>query len=87
MGKVIKKIKFEKIASITLCIISVVLIVDTILIQYFNQGTYQKNLTLGYCIAFVLLSVKYKNILSKKYVVIPLYIMVLQTIYSLIINS
>ncbi len=80
------KLKIEQVASIILCIISIVLIIDTILLQFFNQGSYQKNLALGYCIAFVILSVKYKNILSKKYVVIPLYIMVLQTIYSLIVN-
>ena len=78
--------KAEQIASIILCIISIVLIIDTILLQFFNQGSYQKNLALAYCIAFVLLSIKYKKMLSKKYVVIPLYIMVLQTIYSLIIN-
>ena len=78
--------KAEQIASIILCIISIVLIIDTILLQFFNHGSYQKNLALGYCISFVILSIKYKNILSKKYVVVPLYIMVLQTIYSLIIN-
>ena len=80
-------LKIEQSASMLLCIISIILIIDTILLQFFNQGSYQKNLALGYCIAFVLLSIKYKNILSKKYVVIPLYIMVIQTIYSLIINS
>ncbi len=80
------KLKIEQVASIILSIISIVLIIDTILLQFFNQGNYQKNLALGYCIAFVILSVKYKNILSKKYVVIPLYVMVLQTIYSLIVN-
>ena len=81
-----KKIKFEKIASIILCIISIVLIIDTVLAQFLNRGTYQNNLALVYCIAFILLSIKYKNILSKKYVVIPLYIMIFQTIYSLIIK-
>ena len=81
-----KKNQFEKIASIMLCIISIVLIIDTVLAQFLNRGTYQNNLALVYCIAFILLSIKYKNILSKKYVVIPLYIMVLQTIYSLIIK-
>ena len=78
--------KIEKIASIVLCVVSIVLIVDGILAQFFNIGVEQKSLTLGYCIAFVLLSVKYKNILKKKYVVIPMYVMVGQMIYSLIVK-
>ena len=76
--------KIENITSILLCIISLILIIDTILAQFFNIGTYQSNLALVYCIAFILLSIKYKNILSRKYVTIPLYIMIIQTIYSLI---
>ena len=78
--------KIEKIASIILCVVSIVLIVDGILAQFFNIGVEQKGLTLGYCIAFVLLSVKYNNILKKKYVVVPMYIMVGQMIYSLIVK-
>ena len=78
--------KTEKIASIVLCVVSIVLIVDGILAQFFNIGVEQKGLTLGYCIAFVLLSVKYNNILKKKYVVVPMYIMVGQMIYSLIVK-
>ena len=56
--------KTEKIASIVLCVVSIVLIVDGILAQFFNIGVEQKGLALGYCIAFVLLSAKYKNILK-----------------------
>ena len=78
--------KTEKIASIILCILGVVIVVDGILAQFFNIGVEQKGLTLGYCIAFVLLSVKYNNILKKKYVVVPMYIMVGQMIYSLIVK-
>ena len=78
--------KTEKIASIVLCVVSIVLIVDGILAQFFNIGVEQKGLVLGYCIAFVLLSVKYNNILKKKYVVVPMYIMVGQMIYSLIVK-
>ena len=78
--------KTEKIASIVLCVVSIVLIVAGILAQFFNIGVEQKGLTLGYCIAFVLLSVKYNNILKKKYVVVPMYIMVGQMIYSLIVK-
>mgnify|MGYP000904290760 CR=1 FL=1 len=80
----LKEIKFEQLASVVLCIISIILIIDTILAQFFNRGTYQSNLASVYCIAFILLSIKYKNILSKKYVTIPLYILIIQTAYSLI---
>ena len=80
----LKEIKFEQFASILLSIISIILIIDTILAQFFNRGAYQSNLASVYCIAFILLSIKYKNILSRKYVTIPLYIMIIQTIYSLI---
>ena len=76
----------EKISSIVLCILGVVIVVDTILAQFFSIGEIQDNLVLPYCIAFVLLSIKYESILKKKYVVIPMYIMVLQTIYSLILK-
>ena len=78
--------KTEKIVSITLCIVSIVLIVDGILAQFFNAGIQQKSLTLGYCIAFVLASTKYNHILKRKYVVVPMYIMVGQMIYSLIVK-
>ena len=80
----LKNIKFEQFASIFLCIIGIILIIDTILAQFLNRGTYQSNLASVYCIAFILLSIKYKNILSRKYVTIPLYIMIIQTIYSLV---
>ena len=80
----LKEIKIEQFASVLLCIISIILIIDAILAQFFNRGTYQSNLVSVYCIAFILLSIKYKNILSRKYVTIPLYIMIIQTIYSLI---
>ena len=82
----LKDMEFEQLASVLLCIIGIILIIDTILAQFFNRGTYQSNLALVYCIAFILLSLKYKNILSRKYVTIPLYIMIIQTIYSLIIK-
>ena len=58
--------KIEKIVSITLCIVSIVLIVDGILAQFFNAGIQQKSLTLGYCIAFVLASTKYNDIIKRK---------------------
>ena len=76
----------EKISAIILTLLGVVLVIDTILEQFFNIGMRQDTLVLGYCIAFILLSIKFPNLLKKKYVIIPMYIMVIQTFYSLIIT-
>ena len=75
--------RIEKLASVVLCILGIVIVVDAILEQFFNIGIRQNSLTIAYCIAFVLLSIKFQNILKRKYVTIPLYIMIVQTIYSL----
>ena len=75
--------RIEKLSSVVLCLLGIVLVVDAILEQFFNIGIRQNSLTIGYCIAIVLLSIKYQNILKRKYVTIPLYIMIVQTIYSL----
>ena len=76
----------EKISSIILTILGIVIVIDTILEQFFNIGTKQNSLVLGYCIAFVLLSIKFPNILKKKAVIFPMYIMIVQMVYSLIIT-
>lgn len=78
--------KKEKISAIILTLLGVVLVIDTILEQFFNIGMRQDALVLGYCIAFILLSIKFPNLLKQKYVIIPMYIMVIQTFYSLIIT-
>ena len=78
--------KTEKIASIILCIVGVVIVIDGILAQFFNVGVEQNYLVMAYSIAFVLLTSKYKNLLKKQYVVIPLYVMIGQMIYSLIVK-
>ena len=75
--------RIEKLASVVLCILGIAIAGDAILEQFFNIGIKQNSLTIAYCIAFVLLSIKYQNILKRKYVTIPLYIMIAQTIYSL----
>ena len=75
--------KIEKIGSAVLCVVGIVSVVDTILYQFLAIGEEQKNLSLGYCVAFILMSVKFPGILKKKYVIIPLYVMILQTFYSL----
>tara|TARA_B100001758_G_scaffold147734_1_gene127437 strand:+ start:695 stop:949 length:255 start_codon:yes stop_codon:yes gene_type:complete len=83
----INKKKYEIAAAISLCIISIILIIDAGLIQIFDSREHAKNLTIYYCIGFIFFSIKYKNVLlAKKYVIIPLYIMVFQTIYSLFIK-
>ena len=76
----------EKISAIILTLLGVVLVIDAILEQFFNIGIRQDSLVLGYCIAFILLSIKFPNLLKKKYVIIPMYIMVIQTFYSLIVT-
>ena len=76
-------IKNEKISSIILSVLGFIIVIDTILEQCFNIGTKQSSLVTGYCVAFILLSLKFPNILKNKYVIIPLYIMIIQMIISL----
>ena len=75
--------KIERIGSAVLCVVGIVSVVDTFLYQFLAIGEEQKNLSLGYCVAFILMSAKFPGILKKKYVIIPLYVMILQTFYSL----
>ena len=76
----------EKLSSLILSIIGIVIVVDAILEQFFNIGTKQDSLVVGYCVAFILLSVKFPNLLKRKPVIIPMYIMIMQMLYSLIIT-
>ena len=76
----------EKLSSLILSIIGIVIVVDAILEQFFNIGTKQDSLVIGYCVAFILLSVKFPNLLKRKPVIIPMYIMIIQMLYSLIIT-
>tara|TARA_B100000809_G_C14653998_1_gene357036 strand:- start:128 stop:409 length:282 start_codon:yes stop_codon:yes gene_type:complete len=75
--------KIEKIFSVILSIVGIVLVVDVFLEQFFSIGTKQNSLTLIYCISFIILTTKFKSILKNKFVMIPLYLMIVQTIYSL----
>ena len=72
-----------KLASFILSFVGIIIVIDTALQQFFKIGTEQKNLTIVYCIVFILLSIMLPKLLNKKYVIIPLYIMILQMIYSL----
>ena len=72
-----------RLASIILSFVGIIIVIDTALQQFFKIGTEQKNLTIVYCIVFILLSIIFPKLLNKQYVIIPLYIMILQMIYSL----
>ena len=76
--------KIEKISIYILSITGIVVVIDTLLANQFNAGTYQNNLVIFFCIGFVLLSTKFPNISKNKYVIFPLYIMIIQTVYSLV---
>ena len=58
----------EKISCLILSILGIVIVIDGILEQFFNIGVKQDSLVIGYCIAFVLISIKFPNILKKKIV-------------------
>ena len=66
--------------------LGIILVVDAILEQVFNIGIRQNSLVLAYCILFVILAMKFQDIIKKKYVMIPMYLMVLQTFYSLTVK-
>ena len=76
----------EKISCLILSILGIVIVIDGILEQFFNIGVKQDSLVIGYCIAFVLISIKFPNILKRKFVIMPMYMMILQTLYSLVIT-
>ena len=78
--------KTEKILPIIMGIIGIVIIVDVFLEQIFNIGTKQNNLTLIYCISIIILTTQFKGMIINKFVMIPLYIMIIQTIYYLVIT-
>ena len=57
----------EKLSSVILSILGTVIVIDTILEQFFNMGVKQDSLVIGYCIAFIFLSIKFPNILKRKF--------------------
>ena len=74
--------RIEKIASVLLSLIGIVSVIDTFLFQFLSIGEQQNSLSLAYCASFILLSTQFPDILKKKHVVVPLYIMILQMLYS-----
>ena len=73
----------QNIAAFILSLIGIIIVIDTALAQFLTIGSEQKMFTIMYCVAFILLSIKFPNILKNKYVTIPIYAMIIQTIYSL----
>ena len=71
----------QNIAAFILSLIGIIIVIDTALAQFLTIGSEQKMLTIMYCVTFILLSIKFPNILKSKYVTIPMYAMILQTIY------
>ena len=78
--------KKEKISCLILSILGIVIVVNGILENFFNIEVKQDCLVIGYCIAFVLISIKFPHVLKRKFVIIPMYMMILQTLYSLVIT-
>jgi len=73
----------KNITAFVLSFIGVIIVIDTTLSQFLTVGSEQKMFTIIYCVAFILCSIKFPGILKIKYVTIPMYAMILQTIYSL----
>ena len=72
----------EKIANILFSILGIVIVIDTFF-AWANIGSEQNNLTLGYCIGFVIVSSQYPAMTKNKYVMIPFYILVGQMLFSI----
>lgn len=76
--------KVEKISTMILLILGVVLFVDLFLELFFSAGTKQNSLIIGYFISFVLLNNKFKSISKNKFVMIPFYMVVVLHVISFI---
>lgn len=76
--------KLEKKSSIIMSVFGIGLILNLLLIQFFNIGLKSNIFALIYCVLFVLMTIQFKSIIRKKYVMIPLFILIIQTSYSLI---
>ena len=74
----------EKIISIVLSFFGIFLIFDSLLARFFNIGIENHLYSLPYCIAFILSGFYYPEIVKKKVVIYPLYILIAITITSLI---
>ncbi|MDC0145661.1 hypothetical protein OAI93_03610 [bacterium] len=73
----------KNIIKFLLSFIGIIIVIDAALAQFFTIGSEQKFVTIIYCIGFIFGAIKFPSILKVKYVTIPMYLMILQTIYSL----
>ena len=71
----------EKIAIIIFTTLGIIIVIDTFLF-WAKIGEPQENLTLAYCIGFILVSSQYQSITKSKFVMIPFYILVAQMVCS-----
>ena len=72
----------------SLSLVSILLIIDTALYQFLNLGPYLSDIIIYYCAVFLYFGIKFKQkFFRRKLIMIPFYIMVLQTILSLAIYS
>ncbi len=76
--------KLENISSIFMSFFGIGLILNLVLIQFFSIGIKSNIFNLIYCILFVLMTIEFESIIRKKSVMIPLFILIIQTTYSLI---
>ena len=76
--------KLEKKSSIIMSVFGIGLILNLLLIQFFNIGLKSNIFALIYCVLFVLMTIQFKSIIRKKSVIIPLLILIIQPSYSLI---
>jgi len=72
----------EKIAIILFSILGIVIVIDTFF-AWANIGSENNNLTLGYCVGFIIATTQYPSISKNKYVMIPFYILVGQMLFSI----
>tara|TARA_B100001250_G_C19250903_1_gene550656 strand:+ start:200 stop:433 length:234 start_codon:yes stop_codon:yes gene_type:complete len=73
----------KNIIKFLLSFIGIIIVIDAALAQFFTIGSEQKIVTIIYCMGFIFSAIKFPSILKVKYVTIPMYLMILQTIYSL----
>ena len=73
----------EKLGIYFLSISGIFIVFDAVLKQFLDIAVIQDSFVLGYCILFVIVSMKYPSITEKKFVIIPIYLMIIQMIYSL----
>ena len=78
--------RLEKLSAIIMGLFGVGLVLNVFIKEFFDFGAQKNTLSLIYCALIVSLAIKFKTIVKNKFVMIPLYIMIIQTSYSLITN-